>query len=1105
MRFGTWVTTLLLASPALARGINVPGDYPTISQGIDAAVEGDTVWVHPGTYFETDLGFAGKAIVVTGLDPDDSLTVVGTVVSGGGSGRPFTFDQGEGEASVLAGLTITKGFSRGCGGGVYCENASPTIDRCRIVWNQTDKVYGSDGGGVCGVYCSARFVKTTIANNLVDDLYNYAGGGGVSCYGGSPIFVDCLIENNSVNSYYARGGGLTAKCADLTLDSVIVRGNFVTRGDCADGGGICLGGDSGCEPNTVVLDCIIEDNMAGQAAGGVLIEVSGGHTLIERSSISDNQADWYAGGLRIRSDEPVDLRNCIITGNRAAGHPWLKGSGGGVYSSRGKARLQNCTIAGNYASGHAGGIHSRAAPITLIDSIVWGNEPNEISGGQDDVDISWSTVRAEWPGEGNLHQDPLFRDPENGDWRLRSIECGFEEDSPAIDSGDPAIRDRWLDCDFGLGAIRADQGAYGGGACALEIVPDRHPVVAFRGDSLKGSIEIANGCDDTLAFDRVVVELNTAPPWTRTAHDGPVVAIEPGGIVQHHFAVAVPPWAPIGVYRAGIVLSRYGADVSEIKRSVVIRGEEAIEIRVPLDVGSITQAIALTLDGDAVVIAPGTYLESSVDLAGKAITVRSENPSDPRTVAETIVDGSGAGSVFVFQSEEDTNSVLAGLTITGGKARQGGGIRCLSSPRIEDCVIQGNWATSHDSAPVGDFHESFEAQGGGVYCEGEGSPIFRRCDIVENGVRVEARNTSGGGGGVYCSSAFARFELCRIDRNRAVAIATFGPNGGGVACDHGASALFVACSIDENQILGSGDWSGALGSGGGLYCSGDDVELIDCSISRNRIAAESWAFGGGVRTRGGLFTMRECRLAHNVVEAANDSKGGGVFADYGSFEATDCNLTGNSAVSAGNGSGGGLYSQRADILLVRTDFLHNTCSHNGGGVLFSYGSPRMSGCTLRANQADKGGGAYLQATAELDNCTLSHNRVTNSGSGIYVSNQHPTLASCILWNNDGDEIHDASVGLTVVYSIIEGGWPGEGNLDQDPLFHTAVDLRLRATRCGWNLDSPAIDSGAPWLEDRLLGCHAGLGTEFGDIGAYGGEGAERSAEGGWVYQAPRLR
>src|SRR5216117_3331126 len=48
-----------------ANVIHVPADQPTIQAAINAAVNGDTVQVSPGTYIE-NINFLGKAITVAG-------------------------------------------------------------------------------------------------------------------------------------------------------------------------------------------------------------------------------------------------------------------------------------------------------------------------------------------------------------------------------------------------------------------------------------------------------------------------------------------------------------------------------------------------------------------------------------------------------------------------------------------------------------------------------------------------------------------------------------------------------------------------------------------------------------------------------------------------------------------------------------------------------------------------------------------------------------------------------------------------------------------------------------------------------------------------------
>ena len=83
--------------------------FDSIQEGIGASGNGDTVLVHTGLYTEWGINFGGKAITVTGEDPDDQTTVENTVVDGDQQGTVFVFSSGEGIDSVLTGLTIQNG------------------------------------------------------------------------------------------------------------------------------------------------------------------------------------------------------------------------------------------------------------------------------------------------------------------------------------------------------------------------------------------------------------------------------------------------------------------------------------------------------------------------------------------------------------------------------------------------------------------------------------------------------------------------------------------------------------------------------------------------------------------------------------------------------------------------------------------------------------------------------------------------------------------------------------------------------------------------------------------------------------------------------------
>ncbi len=58
---------IFLTGPAYADILHVPGDFPTIQAAIDAAMGGDEVEDHPGTYNE-NINLLGKAVRVYSTD-----------------------------------------------------------------------------------------------------------------------------------------------------------------------------------------------------------------------------------------------------------------------------------------------------------------------------------------------------------------------------------------------------------------------------------------------------------------------------------------------------------------------------------------------------------------------------------------------------------------------------------------------------------------------------------------------------------------------------------------------------------------------------------------------------------------------------------------------------------------------------------------------------------------------------------------------------------------------------------------------------------------------------------------------------------------------------
>ncbi|MBN1593204.1 MAG: hypothetical protein JW941_08185 [Candidatus Coatesbacteria bacterium] len=83
-----WVSCLLLllsSHSAMAEKYQVnldgTGDFTVIQDAINAADDGDTVIVHPGTYHE-NICFNGKNIILSSIDPGDVEIVNSTVIDG---------------------------------------------------------------------------------------------------------------------------------------------------------------------------------------------------------------------------------------------------------------------------------------------------------------------------------------------------------------------------------------------------------------------------------------------------------------------------------------------------------------------------------------------------------------------------------------------------------------------------------------------------------------------------------------------------------------------------------------------------------------------------------------------------------------------------------------------------------------------------------------------------------------------------------------------------------------------------------------------------------------------------------------------------------------
>jgi len=158
-------------------------------------------------------------------------------------------------------------------------------------------------------------------------------------------------------------------------------------------------------------------------------------------------------------------------------------------------------------------------------------------------------------------------------------------------------------------------------------------------------------------------------------------------------------------------------------------------------------------------------------------------------------------------------------------------------------------------------------------------------------------------------------------------------------------------------------------------------------------------------------------------------------------------------------------------------FIHCTFSNNHagyGGALYVVGGSRATliNCQLVNNAAENDGGAIFTAGAEveLSNCTLAGNHAPRGGVVYGGFNTNLEIIDSILWDN-AQPLLEGEVAATITFSDVQGGWPGEGNIDRDPRFVSGPrgEFYLSQKRAGQRRNSPCVNAGSTQADD--LGLH----------------------------------
>ena len=200
-------------------------------------------------------------------------------------------------------------------------------------------------------------------------------------------------------------------------DSTTVLSGFTIT----NGAGILIGGSS---PTLQNLN--ITNNWSATAGGGIQIKkgniyngYASSSSQIKNTIISYNYTQMDGGAVSISEFHTLLFQNVLIYGNSS------QNGSHGFYSYESNSMLINITIANNSAG--SGLMIGQADTLTLINSIISNNGISINDASQ--LLISYSNIQGGWTGIGNIDTNPLFCNPDSGNYTLA-------ENSPCVGTGE---------------------------------------------------------------------------------------------------------------------------------------------------------------------------------------------------------------------------------------------------------------------------------------------------------------------------------------------------------------------------------------------------------------------------------------------------------------------------------------------------------------------------------------------------------------------------------------------------------------------------------------------------------------------------------------------
>ena len=902
-----------------------------------------------------------------------------------------------------------------------------------------------------GLYVSGPGAIVTLQDVAISGNSAQYGGGLYVTTGASVAMLRTSIANNTVT--WDGGGLYVYDNCDIALEDCSIVGNHA---DYDGGGGVVYTSTFG------MLDGVISGNRCENRSGGGLWFGRSDVTM-SGAGVYDNVTVWNGGGgLYFEDSCTVDLSSCAITGNDVAY------SGGGVYiEDSPSALIVDCDISNNTAheadASFGGAFYIYNSNVTIQDSRLTGNLATYGGGGlwiERDTDVSIErTIIA-----GNTAH---FEGGAIAAWRNAGVD--LVNCTVAGNTNTNGVEDLGGGFNVWISPITITNTIVHGNVPSNAYIWAGDPVSFtaeysdFGGDTTWAGT--GNISADPMFVDAANGDYSLAEGSPAINAGDPASPLDPDGTPADMGAIPFEGFVG-GDLTAGVWTAAaspyYVVDTLFVPADSTLTIEAGVEVLFQNDVpvvveGSLSVAGA---EGDTVRFAPAAAA------AWGGLRFSGGDSSLLAYARVTGVSNSSQTGGGILVSGAGTRLGLEHVLVDSSYAYSGAGVAVIDSGRVhgmhaeirdnESGYIAGGIFMSGD-ARVALLHSSIRSNlcgydGGGIYVD-YASLTLIDCDVSSN------ESASDDGAGIFINGArrTLRQKLGRGSVELAKRKDFEAPRPGRTSAAQNAHVELLRCTINDNT---SSD------DGAAFFINGGELVATDCEVVGNN----SGYYAGGFDITSAVVELTNCMILDNY--AAED---GGVF-------------------------------ETSDVLLTVSDCVIDGNTGNDGGVLWAgSGTHIFNGCQITNNVDEYDLGAftvYSGALIELNNCTVSGNSNTlypTEGGALTLYNSDSaavSLSNTIVWGNTpGDVWSSAGFGhvdaLVATYSIVGGDsvWPGDGNLNVDPLFVASAsrDYRLRQ-------DSPAINAGDPVSPTDPDGSRADIGahafsTIFGDASRDGGVSA----------------